>query len=401
MVTARARLVGAAAAAALWAAAETGSAEPYRLRADVFAQAPDPSAFVMLQAAAHERGLFLVDAEAMVWTGAAVDPLGDPEAQGEAVLASVRIRDPERGLGLRFGRLIYAAGAVRPLRLDGAVASVSTPIGMKADVFAGIPVQPRFQGRSFDWLAGARLSQEIGGVATIGASYWQERDEGRLARSELGLEASATPHKHFAISSTGAVDLDRLGLVQARFSAMLHDGMNRLELFGARRTPSLMLPATSLFAALGSYDAGEIGLTGFYRVAPRLDLGATATVDLASDRPGATQTARAELRLDDEGRGALGAEARRVSMPGHSWTGARAWLRLPLAYGLGAVTEAEVAIPDDPGDRGPAWPWVLAGLRYLPVELLEIAAAVEVSSTPAYSSSVGGLLRVSGTWSSR
>jgi hypothetical protein len=401
MVMTQTRAALAAGALALCGAPIEARAEPYRLRADVFAEAPDPSGFVLLQAAAHERSVVLVDAEAMLWTGAGIGPDGDVEAQGEAVIAAVRVRDVERGLGLRFGRLLYAGGAVRPIHLDGAVASVSTPIGAQAELFAGIPVVPRFEGRSFDWLVGGRVTQDIGGVANAGVSYWQERDAGQLARSELGIEASATPHRLFALTSTAAVDVERLGLVSARLSALLHDGANRLELFGVRRSPSLMLPATSLFAALGSYDADEIGTTGFYRVAPRLDLSATATVDLASQSPGATQSLRAELRLDDEGRGALGFEARRVSMPDASWTGARAWLRLPLIESLSASAEAEVAVPDVPGDRGAAWPWLLAGLRYVPLQFLEAAAAVEVSSTPAYSASVGGLLRLSGTWSSR
>ncbi len=378
----------------------TVSAEPYRLRADVFAEAPDPAGFVMVQAAATERSALLVDAEAMLWSGVSVDAAGAPEARGEAVIAAVRIRDPEHGLGFRFGRLLFSGGAVRPLHIDGAVASVRTPVGLQGELFAGLPVAPRWPGRSFDWTVGGRATQSIGDVATAGVSYWQQRDDGVVAHSELGIEASATPLPFFALSSNAAFDTDRAGLVTARFSGILHDATNRLELFGVRRSPSLMLPATSLFAALGSFDGNELGTTGFYRVAPRLDLSATATVDVVADRPGTTQTLRAELRLDDDGRGAIGVEGRRASMPGASWTGARAWLRLPLVAGLSASTEAEVAMPDVPADGGVAWPWLLVGLRYLPLRFLEAAAALEVGSTPAYSSSVGGLVRLSGTWSS-
>ncbi|MFO0547243.1 MAG: hypothetical protein U0271_02585 [Polyangiaceae bacterium] len=392
----------AATAASALTITTSAQAEPYRLRADVFAQAPDPSGFVMLQAAAHDdASIFLVDAEALVWTGVQLDAAGDPEARGEAVIASVRMRDPEHGLALRFGRLLYSAGAIRPIHLDGAVFGWRAPSGTQAEVFAGIPVQPRWVGRSYDWVLGGRASQDIGGVANVGVSYWQERDEGAVAHSELGIEASATPLKFFAMTGTASVDTERAGLIGARFSALLFDGMNRLELFAYRRSPSLALPATSLFASLGSHYANEIGLTGFYRVAPRLDISATATVDALDEKPGATQMVRAELRFDDAGKGAIGLELRRASMPDTSWTGARSWLRLPLAAGLSANAEVEVAIPDESAGRGIAWPWFLTGLRYVPLKYLEAAAAFEISSSPAYELSVGGLVRLTAAWSAQ
>ncbi len=378
--------------------ASQADAEPYRLRADTFAEAPDPAGFVMLQAEARERRPLLVDAEALVWTGAGLDAAGDPEARGEAVLAVIRLRDENRYVDARLGRLFYYGGAVRPMHIDGAAVGFRAPTGAMAEVFAGLPVQRGFEGRSFDWVVGGRSTQSIAGVASLGYSYWQGRDGGRIAHSELGFEGSATPTKAIAVRATAALDTIDLGLAEARISTTIHDSTKRLEAHVLRRSPSRLLPATSLFAALGSYDADEAGLDGSWRVAPRLALAATVTLESIAGEPGATQLARAELWLDDEGKGALGAEARRSSIPDASWTGARAWLRYPLFESLSGSTEAEVAVPDEASNRGSAWPWALVSLRYAPLPYVDVAAAFEVGSTPRYEAFIGGLLRATGTW---
>ncbi len=395
MVKARWRWV---AVLVLGLASRTAWAEPYRLRADVFASAPDPSGFVLLQAEARERRPMFVDAEALVWTGVGVDARADPEARGEAVLAVVRMRDDARHVDGRFGRFLYQGGAIRPLHLDGAAARFRSPTGLSSELFAGIPVAPGSRGRSYDWLVGQRTVQSIGAVGSAGFSYWQGRDAGAIATSELGAEGSVFLTRGLSLDGTVALDTVDAALADVRVSSTLHDATKRLEVRATRRSPSRMLPATSLFAALGSYDADELRVSGSLRAAPRLALAAHATVESIAGRAGATQLARAELWLDDDGAGALGAEAQRASLPGSSWTGGRAWLRVPLGVGWVASTEAEVAVPDEPGTDGPAWPWVLAAVRWSPRSWLDVASAIELGSTPAYETVVGGLLRVSGQW---
>ncbi len=381
-----------------FAAGAAAQAEPYRLRADAFAEAPGVAGFLAVQGEASEQGSLLLDAEALLWTGVYADTELDPEARGEAVIASVRVSDPERRAELRLGRMLYTGGAVRPMHLDGAVTRLRLSGGTALELFGGIPVRARSRGRSYDWVLGQRFGQQLGDYGRVGLSYFHERDGGRRAREELGVEAAAYPFEDLAIGSTVALDVLRLGVAEARVSATLHDGFDRLELFGVRRSPSRMLPATSLFAAIGSYDADSAGLTGSWRAAPRLDLVATATVDSVAEQAGATQLLRAELRLDDEGRGALGVEGRRVSMPDAAWTGARTWLRLPLSGPLSASTELELAVPDEPSDRGSVWPWGLVALRYSIGRSLEAALATEASASPTYTAELGTLLRITGTW---
>jgi hypothetical protein len=71
---------------------------------------------------------------------------------------------------------------------------------------------------------------------------------------------------------------------------------------------------------------------------------------------------------------------------------------VPLVAELRASTEIEAAVPDEPRDRGSVWPWALAALSYAPNRYVDAAAAVEVSATPQYSTSLGALLRISGEW---
>lgn len=388
--------------------AAPASAQTYRLRADAFAQAPDPTAFVMLSAQARTASPVLVDAEAMVWAGFTAADTTSPEPDGEAVLVSVRLRDRpliEKGVArsslweVRLGRQIFSAGAIRPLYFDGAVAAAHAPSGTGLEVFGGVPVALGFDGRSYDWLLGQRFSQSLGEYGRVGLSYYQQRDEGRVAFSELGVDAALTPFDMLALSGSAAVDLDRVALAQARVSATLHGHVNRLELFGLRRSPDHLLPATSLFAALGAYDADALGMTGFWRPAPRLDLSATATVERVSDKPAATQSLRADLRLDERGAGVIGVDVRRESVPDASWTGARAWATVPFAGRFAIGAEGEVAFPDEPRDRGALWPWGLLTARYRPVDAIEIVGGVEAGASPSETFSLGGLLRVSGMWS--
>ena len=85
-------------------------------------------------------------------------------------------------------------------------------------------------------------------------------------------------------------------------------------------------------------------------------------------------------------------------MPGTSWTGARAFGRIPLAGPFSSGAEVELVALDAPGDRGALWPWGLLALRWAPSDAIEAAAGVEASASPEHTSSIGGLLRASGSW---
>lgn len=388
----------AAAALAVAVPARAVRAEPYRLRADAFAEAPPAAGFVALSGEARERGDLRFDAEALVWTGVVEDEAGGGEARGEAVVASVKVGDAARRADVTFGRQLYFGGAIRPTHFDGLRGALRSAEGGEIEAFGGIPVQPGHAGRGDDWLVGYRFTHRAEDVGRFGFSFLQQRDGGRRAREELGVEGTMFGGEAVALTGTAALDVLRGGLAEARAALTVQDGVDRLELFGVQRSPSRMLPATSLFAAIGSWDTQALGASGSWRAAPRLDLYAMATVEDVARSLGATQLLRAELRLDDDGRGAVGVEGRRVSMPDTSWTGGRIFGRVPIAADVSSSAEVEVAVPDEPRDRGEVWPWGLLALRWVPEPWLEAAAGVEASASPANASSIGGLARISGQW---
>jgi len=380
----------------MWLAPAVGSAEPYRLRADAFASSTPAVGLVALSSEVHEGSLF--DAEALVWTGTELDSGDGTEARGEALIASVRARHPSGRGEVRVGRMMYSTGAVRPLHMDGVVLIARAPFGSSVEVFGGLPVLADYEGRSFDWTLGQRFSQRVEDVAVVGVSYWQQRDEGAIAHEELGMDALLTPLDWLDSAGSIALDLFRPGIVNARVSAAAHSRTGRVELFAGRRSPSRILPATSLFAAIGDVPSDRVGASALWRAAPRLDISATTTVESIAEELGGDQSLKATLRLDDDGRGQVALEGRRQGAPDASWTGIRGIVLWPLATQLHAATELELVVPDDSRGRGAVWPWGLLALGYRPMPTLEASAAVEAHASPESVSALGALVRISSVW---
>jgi hypothetical protein len=146
---------------------------------------------------------------------------------------------------------------------------------------------------------------------------------------------------------------------------------------------------------LGDVPAEHVGTRIGWRAAPRLDLDLDVGARYAGDMVGADASARATLRLDDTGRGALSLELRREGAGG-GWTGARGAARVPLGMGLTASSELELARPDDAA-RGGWWPWALAALGWR-TGAWDAALAIEASASPEYRHRVDALVRVGRRW---
>jgi hypothetical protein len=377
--------------------AGSAAAEPYRLRADGFARTnvPDtPVGLVMLQGEDRERPW--VDAEALVWMG------NNPEGQGpaDALVVLVRLHDPAHRGELRLGRQIVTAGAMRPLHLDGVDGTARLPTGTRFEAFGGVPVVPSFGWTSFDWAAGGRVAQEIGPVTTTGVSYLRRQESAHVAYEEAGFDFASSPTQHLDLGVRGAYDLVSPGLTEAVASVGLHLGAVRPDLYASHRSPSRLLPATSLFSALGDIPSDVAGVAVMWHAAPRLDLVPNVAVRRADDDVGADLTLRTTLRLDDDGRGALLLELRRQGAL-DSWTGGRTGARVPLSRVLTASTELELAFADDPRGRGTVWPWALGALTWHGPEHWEVAGAVEASSTPRNARAVDAIVRVGRSWGAR
>lgn len=378
-------------------AAAPATAEPYRLRGSVFTSAEPPVGLMVLEGQSQETPW--ISAEALVW-GSLGEVLVDEGFEGssaDVLVVAVKLRDPEHRAQLRAGRLVVATGAVRPAHIDGAVAEARGPWDTRLELFGGMPVAPAFGDRDYDWMAGGRVSQRPVKNAVVGLSYFQERDGGSLADSEIGVDGAWRATRWLDVAGKGAFDLVFPGISDMHLSAAARRGPWRFEIYGARRSPSRLLPATSLFAAIGDMPSTEGGTAVKWRAAPRLDLLGTAALRFIDGDAGEDLSARAVLRLDDKGRGALGVELRRQG-GSDGWTGVRGTARVPIARDWSGAAEVELAVPDDSRGRGSVWPWALAAIRWTPKPLWTAAAALEADASAEHTGRVTAMLRLSRAW---
>jgi hypothetical protein len=364
------------------------SAEPLRVRGDAIAETRSPSGLVVLQG--QDRKYPWVEAEALVWAGARTDPTAD------VLTLTLKLRAP-RGLGeLRLGRFVFSSGAIRPIAIDGASAVARAPWGLSTEAFAGLPVVPRFAATGRDPIAGARVAQGIASKATIGVSYVEQRMRGRLADQELGADLAAVPIAALDIAARGAYDIVSKGVADALFSAATRVGAYRLEVFATHRSPSRLLPATSLFSVLGDMPSQILGGAIRWEAAPRLDLWLTGGGQDIGGKLGGYGSLRGMLRLDEKGAGSVGVELKRQDVAGARWMGVRTILTQPLFSQVRFSTELELA-SGETSTGSATWPWGLMALGWR-WSKWEASTAVEAGSSPRYRFEMNGLLRVARTF---
>jgi hypothetical protein len=377
------------------------AAEPLRLRGDALATTAAPAGLLVLDASDRSRPW--LDAEALVWLGASGgDGLGTgldgDGAEADALVVAVTLRDPGRRGTLRLGRQVVVAGALRPVHVDGADGHARLPGRFDLQLFGGIPVVPELGPDAYDWVAGGRLARALGD-ARLGIGWAQERDAGALASHELAADMAWVPDRWPVDVAAGAAwSLAGDALAKVDASASWRRPRSRYELFTSHRSPAHLLPATSLFTVLGDVDVTRAGTTGRWRVAPRLDLEATAVVRFADSNPDPEASAEARLALDAAWRSTALVELRRQGERGDGWTGARGAVRLALDDTWSAAGELELVVPDDPRGRGALWPWALLALTCRPGPRWELAAGVEASASPADTWRIDGIARLSRAW---
>ncbi len=398
--------------------AAPSQADPLRLRGDALALARPPAGLLVLQATGKLKPW--MSAEAVVWTGYD-DDSGDSE--GDALVVAVKLTDPKHRGEARLGRLVMNLGALRPVHMDGATVLGRLPFDLTAEAFGGTLVRrlggtltdPSVDESRLDWAAGARLAKRFSRYGTLGVAYMQQRDHGRLGHEEIAADGSLVAGKWLDMAAGAALDLVDLGLAEAQLSAATRHGKWRYELFAGHRSPSRLLPATSLFSVLGDVPSQRVGTSVLWRAAPRLDLRGTGTLryyhgDFGTDGTDTTPTThyytgdfggelslRTTLRLDDRGKGSLGLELRRQDAPDAGWYGVRGIAGVPIADRLRAAAELELVVPDHPDERGDLWPWGLASLSWRH-GLWDAAAAVEASSSAQYRYELTGLFRLTRQW---
>ena len=221
---------------------------------------------------------------------------------------------------------------------------------------------------------------------------------GEIANEEIGADFAAAPSAWLDVAARSAYSLQTVGFADALASAAVRTGAFRVETFATQRSPSRLLPATSLFSVLGDFPSRTLGSTVRWQAAPRLDVLASAALQSVAGELGGNGWIRGLLRLDDPGDGSVGVELRRQSVATARWTGVRTVLTQPLGEGLRYSNELEIGIPDEPKDGVVAWPWALVALSWRSPAAWEIAGAIEASATPQHRYQTTALARVSHTW---
>ncbi len=357
-------------------------------------QTARPVGLLVLQA--EDRTRPWLGAEGLAWVGT-----GQPrsDASADVLTLVVRLRDPTGHGDLRVGRFLEATGAIRPLHLDGASGVARTSWGSSFEAFGGVPVTARLGDRAYDWAVGGRLAQRITQTMTMGFAYVQRRDRGRLADEEVGGDFAAMPLPWLDLAARASKDVVSHGITDALASVAMRSEDVRVEVFGTRRSPSRLLPATSLFSVLGDVPSSRLGTSLRWRAAPRLDVLGSAAAQTQDDRAGADVTLRATLRTDDDGTGSLGLEVRRQSLPGATWSGVRGIAIVPLKKNvLRASTEVEIAAPDEPESRGSVWPWMLVAVTWRVTPAWDLAVATKGGATSTTRSEIDALMRASYVW---
>lgn len=381
------------AAALLALAAAPAGADPLRLRADALATTQSPAGLLVLDGDAKPSDL--TSAEAIVWTAADTLP---GEAHGDVLVIALRARTADNRAAVRVGRFVATLGAVRPVHVDGAAGRIRLPHRFDAEGYAGIPVVAGLAtARSWDWVAGARLSRLLGDYGSAGIAFLEQRDDGRLATEEVGADAGFAIGKRDDVAARAAYDLANPGLAEVMVSAGHRGKAVRGDVYAGYRAASHLLPATSLFTVLGDTPAERAGAVVTWKAAPRLDVIGDLGARYVDDMVAPAMAVRAKLRLDDKGTSLVSGEIRRDGPRDDAWTGARGALRVALPHELTASSELELVIPDDARGRGAVWPWALAALGW-DHGPWHGAVAVEASASPEDRRRVDALLSVGRAW---
>jgi hypothetical protein len=350
------------------------------------AETQSPTGLVVLQG--EDKTKPWLEVEGLVWAGA------KPGLTGDVLVLAVRLKEPHGYGEVRGGRFVLATGAIRPVQMDGVKLLGRAPWGSTVETFGGAPVVPRLGPRPYDWIAGVRVAQSIASAAPLGVSYVQRRDDGEIADEELGADMALVPVRWLDVAGRGAYDLTTPGIADALASVAARVDDWRIEAFAAERSPSRLVPATSLFSVLGDFPSQSVGATVKWRAAPRFDLLASGAGQYVGGDYGGNAWLRATLRLDDRGDGSLGLELRRQDISTARWSGVRAIGSQPLGVGFRYATEIEIAVPDRPDGRGAAWAWGLMALSWRSHDGWEVAGAVEASSSPQHRYETDALVRI-------
>jgi hypothetical protein len=224
-------------------------------------------------------------------------------------------------LGLRAGRQQLTGGAARFVRFDGLRLSVSLPAQLLLEAYEGWTVLPRWDrrpgyqqlglkerelsedeqltlARSGQRLLGGRLGY-AGRALRATASVHEQREQDRVARRNLGLDAGATLGKLASVGVSALYSLDARHFADARawLDWQVLEGLDAT-LEALRAKPGLLLSRQSVLSVFGSSAYDEAGGALSWEALTFLRLEASGYLEAYdAGRPGARSDAAARFEL--------------------------------------------------------------------------------------------------------
>ncbi|MEB2311450.1 MAG: hypothetical protein OZ921_20570 [Sorangiineae bacterium] len=274
---------------------------------------------------------------------------------------------------VRLGRQVIAGGAARFARFDGAAAGSRLAIGLGMDAYAGLSVLPRWSGRpgyaqlgaaadtllrepealpearrSGYWLAGGRASYERGPLV-VGASFHEEHASSELARRSLGGDFQLEPLDWASAGGAAVLDLDGLGLADARLWADTVPARGvGLGVEYLHTEPALLLSRQSVLSVFSADTFDELGATASWRPLALIGVeGGGYLQHYSAGDAGARGDLALRVAPDREERTVLRLGLARVRAPGNGYTALRDSLRQRIAGRVTATAEAYLYLYDE------------------------------------------------------
>src|SRR5437764_10550981 len=201
-------------------------------------------------------------------------PFDDRRTTGDVDSLFVEGRILQRHLLLRVGRQLAVGGAIRATQLDGIAADGVLTNGVGAQVWTGVPVQPRFDHfERGNFLTGGRIFWRRSFDSEVGASFVYALRRGYVGREDVALDGSWTPQRAVTVSGLVQWSIVEERLAEARLQALWQLNPKLQLVADVQRTaPDLFVDRSSIFAVFSEERRDEAGGEVVYRPLQPLSL---------------------------------------------------------------------------------------------------------------------------------
>jgi hypothetical protein len=139
---------------------------------------------------------------------------------GDIQYAYLTLRKKEANAALHLGRVLINEGTASE-QIDGAYARADLRGGFGVAAFGGLPVETDGDTRSGDSVYGGRVSHNMPGLYTLGATYLFEKNDGSEFRKEEGLDLWLRLSSFLQVMGTSSYNALSKGWMQHQYYAMI------------------------------------------------------------------------------------------------------------------------------------------------------------------------------------